>query len=653
MLLEDLFEEKNKELLKKLEAQNTDILNQLDAENFDKTNLKKTTKYSSPFGNKSLFTQQPGYVEYVNFQKLLKDFREYIGKVFYYDYINYESHLSTPVSSLIKLPEEWYELTDQVVKIVEEFIEIPLPEIPLSDPQKRRNIPFKDEQGKEVVFSGKLNIASGEVSLDSDHILFGFDLDPAEKKIAFTDYFLYKNSNRNFNDENVAISISAGNYEDYQVLSKIEKRYLKGDSQNYIVAKILNALKTAKNDPDTIGWLYSVMPDFVLNTISDDDLWNNLKQISKNSANSLGILKLLIAAFPRHGIWVKKVQEEPFVMHYVFENFTKSLLPNLIGICMIIGAKIWQKKNYDNAISFLVETLELQTSGDNSLIIEGYCDYNSKEQNYEVGVNMTPLKFALPDGNVGTKPSGYVNTFDPLKVIIGEEVYYIPAFIAYYLSQEKLAEARKILINDALLLMMPGDLIIVNNAKKITDVKRLSQLEIENVLKDLNETGASLSKSFFENAMIKIEKTETKLTLLGQMKGNTCAASSLRMVLADMNITRSEEYLAAALKTEDGGASILDIPAALENSYLDKVIAIAQTDVSMSEFLKNIELGDTAIVSLFFDEFKSAHAVIADGMREGKIIIRDPLPQNIGSSYLIEVEKFKKVFNKKVVYFKK
>ncbi|AJW64574.1 hypothetical protein VO54_03135 [Elizabethkingia miricola] len=124
------------------------------------------------------------------------------------------------------------------------------------------------------------------------------------------------------------------------------------------------------------------------------------------------------------------------------------------------------------------------------------------------------------------------------------------------------------------------------------------------------------------------------------------------MALNDRAIIKSEEYLAKALNTDKNGASILDIPEALYNSYLDEVVALAEGDIKFIKLLEKLEDGDKAIVSLRTDEFKG-HAVVLEKVENGKVFLRDPLPINQGVSYSMKMEYFKKIFNRKAVIIKK
>jgi len=192
------------------------------------------------------------------------------------------------------------------------------------------------------------------------------------------------------------------------------------------------------------------------------------------------------------------------------------------------------------------------------------------------------------------------------------------------------------------------------NGSKADDLVEEAQ-DIEEVIlkgRKLQKGGGDINKTFAENAGIKIERWLSESKVFGQSKDYTCASTSLRMVLDDKGIIKSEEYLAKALNTDKNGASILDIPEALHNSYLDDVTAIAEEKIKFSNLLKKLEEGDKAVVSIFTKDFGS-HAVIIDKVENGKVFLRDPLPMNQGSFYSMEVENFKKIFKQKAVIIKK
>ena len=179
--------------------------------------------------------------------------------------------------------------------------------------------------------------------------------------------------------------------------------------------------------------------------------------------------------------------------------------------------------------------------------------------------------------------------------------------------------------------------------------------DIEEVIikgRKLQKGGGDATKSFAENAGIKIERWISKTKIFGQSTDYTCVATSLKMVLEDKNIIKSEEYLANALDTTRDGARIKDIPDALYNNYIDDVVAVFEEDIKFSKLLEKLEDGDKAIVSIGTAEFKG-HAVVLEKVEDGKVFLRDPLPMNQGASYSIKLEDFEKIFNKKAVIIKK
>lgn len=154
------------------------------------------------------------------------------------------------------------------------------------------------------------------------------------------------------------------------------------------------------------------------------------------------------------------------------------------------------------------------------------------------------------------------------------------------------------------------DELLDNVSKKIDDL-------IPNSRKYLKGGGDS-TKTFAENAGFKLQKFVSKTKVFGQSEDYTCVATSLKMVLKDKNIVKSEEYLAQALNTNKDGARIKDIPDALYNSYLDDVAAIYEEKIKFSKLLEKLDVGDKAIVSVGTNEFKG-HAMVLEKVENGKV----------------------------------
>lgn len=193
------------------------------------------------------------------------------------------------------------------------------------------------------------------------------------------------------------------------------------------------------------------------------------------------------------------------------------------------------------------------------------------------------------------------------------------------------------------------------NGAKVEDLIEEAK-DIEEVIikgRKLQKGGGDATKSFAENAGIKIEKWISETKIFGQSTDYTCAATSLRMTLHDKGILLLEDELARALKTDTNGASILDIPEALYFKRLeDQVTAIAEKDIKLSKLLEKLEDGDKAVVSIGTEHFKG-HAVVLEKVEDGKVFLRDPLPMNQGASYKMNIEDFKRIFKERAVIIKK
>jgi hypothetical protein len=199
---------------------------------------------------------------------------------------------------------------------------------------------------------------------------------------------------------------------------------------------------------------------------------------------------------------------------------------------------------------------------------------------------------------------------------------------------------------------------------EMSETIRRQQPSIKEHLDEMAEAGTraskngDLTKSFFENAGIAIREERAIGKVIGQTEEFTCVAGSLRMVLDDIGIIRSEQYLAAELRTTKSGASILDIPDVLKNTYLDDIKTIARggkkdINVKLSTLESALKTGKKkAVVSVVTEDF-GAHAVIVDKIENGRVFVRDPLPLYQGSSYSTTVEDFAEVFNRKFVTIKK
>jgi hypothetical protein len=554
--LDRLFEDENKDILAKLEAESADILNRLQgkgaegnstldsirtSKSFEEISKEKWDtlhsgagggfpQYNSPFGKESIFAaEDDGYVEFIDFEKLLPAIAKFRKQGFDYKYTDFDSEISSPTRNLIALPDDIQELTDNVVQELEDYFGIKLPPSPISPTQKKVNNPYRDKDtGKVLSFEGKLNIREGYLPLDRAHTGFVFTLDIEKHDIKFSDYFHYKEDASKNYKSNVAIVISTNNYETYTKLSKIEDLYLSENSKQNIIGKFKTALPLARKKSDTLAWLYDSMPDFVLITLIDQDLWNDLQIIESGGINYIGINKYttilkLLAAAKNYAWWVTKINETPSVMRILFEEFTNEYIPQLIFIAIKYGLATWSKEDYKNSQPYEFDTGEIDIDGDDSSDIRftGYSVFIKELNKFKIGTIIQSFeKYSLSSSETIDREYGTVLAFEPLKTTIEKQTLFIPAFVAEHFTNEKIDEERKEMINFALLLMQPGDLIIANEAKATKDADKLLQTEkaVEEVFVLTQETRTLLQK-WADNAVKGFVKAD-RPAVVSVLEGN-------------------------------------------------------------------------------------------------------------------------------------
>jgi len=199
--------------------------------------------------------------------------------------------------------------------------------------------------------------------------------------------------------------------------------------------------------------------------------------------------------------------------------------------------------------------------------------------------------------------------------------------------------------------------------ESVEEVVEKSKKETKEKLDEIVEKGVKkgdINKSFFGNTEFTLQKYLPKGKVLGQTKDNTCVANSLRMILDDVDITRTEKYLESALKTESDGVSIFKIPKTLSDMRIDNIETIIRginkkDKTVFGNLVNQFKNSDNikAIVSVKNYDLNIQHAIIIDKIKEGKVFIRDPLPLHQGSAYSINLNDFEKLFNDRFVIIQK
>jgi ABC-type bacteriocin/lantibiotic exporter with double-glycine peptidase domain len=119
------------------------------------------------------------------------------------------------------------------------------------------------------------------------------------------------------------------------------------------------------------------------------------------------------------------------------------------------------------------------------------------------------------------------------------------------------------------------------------------------------------------------------------------------MVADDAGVAVSEQELAAALKTNEAGTNMAEIPQAMEGVGVRG--GTFKQPATRADFEAIGADGKPAIVGVDVPGV-GRHAVVVDKVENGNVFVRDPLPVGEGSSYSVPVNDFAQ-FVTKVVRF--
>jgi hypothetical protein len=127
-------------------------------------------------------------------------------------------------------------------------------------------------------------------------------------------------------------------------------------------------------------------------------------------------------------------------------------------------------------------------------------------------------------------------------------------------------------------------------------------------------------------------------TVFGQAKPDSCVAACCKMLLNDESLPESD--IRVAVKVVRGeGADIRDIPEALIRLGAS-VSYRYEAKLSLDEFRAATEQGATVVSIKTLVTGHGIHAVMVDGFSGQMVLIRDPLPEWLGSAYKITTKTF-------------
>jgi hypothetical protein len=408
---------------------------------------------STPFRKKSAFYKpttedydalsEDFYTGGINYELLAKDLKEKLGLI--------EAFLFNP---------EIYFLGDKTIYSGSSSFNTPV------FSSIKNNKPFvykKGEQEVQATFDlAKLNTRK---NLLSNSYTFGIYFD--NYKVIYNLNFIYKDgedkkfqdtetkqtsdpTDFKLNDEYVAIKLFTSNVDTFVEFLRI----VKGDSNAESMKKSIthyyqDFFATARGNPDIIDGLYENIPDFVLETLTDEMLWKDFVSLSEKNINASGtnenisIINLL-KGVKNANWWYNQINKNPDPVRKIFEKFNNKYIEELITSFSRIGLKNWTNKELEQAWKFDLDYEEYRTSNqqnDSYIKYTGFAYYLEKEKKYRIGTAL----FLFDQYNIGTDEKEIGNEiklpFAPMKTVLenGKELY-IPCFVAEYFTNKKINE---------------------------------------------------------------------------------------------------------------------------------------------------------------------------------------------------------------------
>ncbi|MFC4164923.1 ADP-ribosyltransferase [Epilithonimonas zeae] len=218
---------------------------------------------------------------------------------------------------------------------------------------------------------------------------------------------------------------------------------------------------TAKSNPNIIDALYEKIPDFVLETLTDEMLWKDFVSLSESAIDTSGTNENISVINLLKGIkngtwWVNQINNNPSIIRKVLNKLTAKYLEEFIIELTKVGSKVWKDSDYQNAITYSLEMKDTLKNGvvENRFVY--WTGFLEKEKKFEVGFTI----HSYEDGNwapseSGSQTLGINEAFTPLRIPDDKEAYFIPTIVANYFTEKQMDEDRWTVLNNIAAGLLP------------------------------------------------------------------------------------------------------------------------------------------------------------------------------------------------------
>ncbi|MBB4806931.1 hypothetical protein HNP38_002227 [Chryseobacterium defluvii] len=482
---------------------------------------------SGPFGKNSVFYKpdvndydpitQNFYTGSINYDLLITDLKSNLNRIknFLFDFSKYtlDNKINSSGSNSLNVP-----ITSSL----------------------KYDKPFvfhNDDNEIQISFdTGKLNERK---NLLSNQYTYGIYYN--NNKVAYNINFIYKdgedksfqdlesNSSESptdfkLNDEYVAIKLFTSDVNVYLAFIGYIFSLKEAESMKKNVIRYFNYFfSRAENNSDALDGLYENIPEFVLESIPETQLWADLMILSESGIDTIGtneniaIINLLKGL--KNTVWFSNINNNPEPIRKIFKKFNREYIQELILIFSRMGLRNWKKENLDNAWKFDLNYEEIDFSTTTKLRYTGFAYYLEKERKYKIGTAMfgydNEESFVMPYHENEIGPDDFKLPFDPMKMVLedGKELY-IPCFVAEYFTDRKIDEefwsvlnniAVGLLVETEIYLLLRSLKRIKTNNKIINKFKKFPRISNKFPKEELPLDGKIYGIVEVENGLLKLD----------------------------------------------------------------------------------------------------------------------------------------------------
>ena len=387
-----------------------------------------------------------------------------------------------------------------------------------------------------------INTLQGEIDL-KNNLLFDFKLQLQNQNSTFVLYvpFIKYKDSKDINKYAFILTFSRG-MDLNSILNYLGKKLI-DSSKKQITTEYLNAFKIAKNNTNILDFLYETAPNFVLEELLDEDLYNHLTLLSKEKIDTIGtnenisILNIL-NSFKSNQWFVSKVNDNPIIVQKLLNDISTKYREKLICIFSKIGNSIWTNKDKEKAWNFEIYYPEFDTGFNNKTNVNepyavstGFAYYNEGLKMFKIGTAIFAYENRLsltPSNSREIGPDELQFAYVPMSVKLPKQTIYIPVLVAEYFTNKKIDEELWTILNNLVIGLLPESSAAtraVSTIAKLFSGKKIQS--VEELIEFLNKIDESVLATELEEYGIGALFRGTTRNVEGELfAGNTSSIAN-------------------------------------------------------------------------------------------------------------------------------